>query len=99
MRLGGVGQQLAEALERITGFETRVTTLGHLQRGGTPTAYDRVLATRYGLLAAELALQKRFGLMTSLRGVDVVAAPLDEAVKEVRTVPREYYALCEAFFG
>ena len=76
-----------------------MTTLGHLQRGGTPTAYDRVLATRYGLLAAELALEKRFGLMTSLRGVDVVAAPLDEAVKELRTVPREYYALCEAFFG
>jgi phosphofructokinase-like protein len=99
LRLGGVGQQLAEALERITGFETRVTTLGHLQRGGTPTAYDRVLATRYGLLAAELALERRFGLMTALRGVDVVAAPLDEAVAKVRTVPREYYALCEAFFG
>ena len=98
-RLGGVGQQLADLLEQITGFETRVTTLGHLQRGGTPTAYDRILATRYGLLAADLALEKRFGLMTALRGVDVVAAPLDEAVKELRTVPREYYALAEAFFG
>ena len=65
---GGVGQQLAEALEQITGYETRVTTLGHLQRGGTPTAYDRVLATRYGLLAADLALVKRFGQMTALRG-------------------------------
>jgi ATP-dependent phosphofructokinase / diphosphate-dependent phosphofructokinase len=99
VRLGGVGQQLAGELERITGFETRVTTLGHLQRGGTPTAYDRVLATRYGLLAAELALDGRFGLMTALRGMDVVAAPLDEAVKELRTVPRAYYALAEAFFG
>ena len=98
-RLGGVGQQLADLLEQITGFETRVTTLGHLQRGGTPTAYDRILATRYGLLAADLALERRFGLMTALRGVDVVAAPLDEAVKELRTVPREYYALAEAFFG
>ena len=98
-RLGGVGQQLADLLEQITGFETRVTTLGHLQRGGTPTAYDRILATRYGLLAAELALEKRFGLMTALRGTEVVAAPLDEAVKELRTVPREYYALAEAFFG
>jgi 6-phosphofructokinase 1 len=98
-RLGGVGQQLADLLETITGFETRVTTLGHLQRGGTPTAYDRILATRYGLLAAELALEKRFGLMTALRGTEVVAAPLDEAVKELRTVPREYYALAEAFFG
>ena len=99
MRLGGVGQQLADLLEQITGFETRVTTLGHLQRGGTPTAYDRILATRYGLLAADLALAKRFGLMTALRGTEVVAAPLDEAVKELRTVPREYYALAEAFFG
>ena len=98
-RLGGVGQQLADLLEQITGFETRVTTLGHLQRGGTPTAYDRILATRYGLLAAELALEKRFGLMTALRGTEVVAAPLDDAVKELRTVPREYYALAEAFFG
>ena len=98
-RLGGVGQQLADLLEQITGFETRVTTLGHLQRGGTPTAYDRILATRYGLLAAELALERRFGLMTALRGTEVVAAPLDEAVKELRTVPREYYALAEAFFG
>jgi 6-phosphofructokinase 1 len=99
VRLGGVGQRLADALEELTGYETRVTTLGHLQRGGTPTAYDRVLATRYGLLAGELALEQRFGLMTSLRGMDVVAAPLDEAVKELRTVPRSYYALAEAFFG
>ena len=99
LRLGGVGQQLADALEELTGFETRVTTLGHLQRGGTPTAYDRVLATRYGLLAADLALEKRFGQMTALRGMDVVAAPLNEAVKELRTVPRSYYALAEAFFG
>jgi 6-phosphofructokinase 1 len=99
LRLGGVGQRLAELLEQLTGFETRVTTLGHLQRGGTPTAYDRILATRYGLLAAELALTGQFGQMTALRGMQVVPAPLDEAVKELRTVPREYYALAEAFFG
>ncbi len=99
VRLGGIGQQLGDALEQMTGFETRVTTLGHLQRGGTPTAYDRVLATRYGLLAGELALAKRFGLMTALRGDDVVAVPLAEAAGKVRTVPREYYALAEAFFG
>ena len=99
VRLGGVGQQLAEALEAITGYETRVTTLGHLQRGGTPTAYDRVLATRYGLLAADLALSGRFGMMTALRGDDVVPVPLDEAAGKLRTVPREYYALAEAFFG
>jgi 6-phosphofructokinase 1 len=99
LRLGGVGQRLAELLEQLTGFETRVTTLGHLQRGGTPTAYDRILATRYGLLAADLALERQFGQMTALRGLEVVPAPLDEAVKELRTVPREYYALAEAFFG
>ena len=99
VRLGGVGQQLADVLEQITGFETRVTTLGHLQRGGTPTAYDRVLATRFGLLAADLALEGRFGLMAALRGTAVVAAPLDEVVGKLRTVPREYYALAEAFFG
>ena len=99
VRLGGVGQQLADLLEQITGFETRVTTLGHLQRGGTPTAYDRILATRYGLLAADLALERRFGFMTALRGTEVVPAPLDAAVAELRTVPREYYALAEAFFG
>ena len=87
LRLGGVGQRLADALEQITGFETRVTTLGHLQRGGTPTAYDRVLATRYGLLAADLALERRFGQMTALRGMDVVAAPLDEAVKDCVPCP------------
>jgi ATP-dependent phosphofructokinase / diphosphate-dependent phosphofructokinase len=99
VRLGGVGQRLAEALEQMTGYETRVTTLGHLQRGGTPTAYDRVLATRYGLLAADLALAGRFGMMTALRGDDVVAVPLAEATGRVRTVPRSYYALAEAFFG
>jgi phosphofructokinase-like protein len=99
VRLGGVGQQLADALEAMTGFETRVTTLGHLQRGGTPTAYDRVLATRFGLLAAKLALEQRFGLMAALRGTDVVASPLEEVVGKLRTVPREYYALAEAFFG
>jgi 6-phosphofructokinase 1 len=98
-RLGGVGQQLAGLLEELTGFDTRVTILGHLQRGGTPTAYDRILATRYGLLAADLALEGRWGVMTALRGMDVVPAPLDDAVKELRTVPREYYALAEAFFG
>jgi 6-phosphofructokinase 1 len=99
VRLGGIGQQLAAELERLTGFETRVTTLGHLQRGGTPTAYDRVLATRYGLLAAELVEAERYGTMTALRGTEVVAVPIGEAVAQIRTVPRSYYALAEAFFG
>ncbi len=99
VRLGGVGDRLAEELKRLTGFDTRVTVLGHLQRGGSPTAYDRVLATRYGLLAADLATSGRYGLMTALRGTEVIPVPLADAVKELKTVPREYYALAEAFFG
>jgi 6-phosphofructokinase 1 len=99
VRLGGVGDRLAEELKRLTGFDTRVTVLGHLQRGGSPTAYDRVLATRYGLLAADLAASGRYGLMTALRGTEVIPVPLADAVKELKTVPREYYALAEAFFG
>jgi 6-phosphofructokinase 1 len=99
VRLGGVGQRLAEALERLTGYETRVTTLGHLQRGGTPTAFDRILATRYALLASDLVDRGQFGLMTALRGTEVVPVPIAEAVAELKTVPREYYALAEAFFG
>ena len=99
VRLGGVGQQLADELERLTGYETRVTILGHLQRGGTPTPYDRVLATRYGLLAGDLVSRGEFGQMTALRGVEVIAVPLTEAVAELKTVPREFYALAEAFFS
>jgi 6-phosphofructokinase 1 len=99
VRLGGVGERLAKEIERLTGFETRVTTLGHLQRGGTPTAFDRVLATRYGLLAGELAVTGQFGNMTALRGADVVSVPLSEAVSELKTVPAAFYALAEAFFG
>ena len=99
VRLGGIGDRVGEELGRLTGFDTRVTVLGHLQRGGSPTAYDRVLATRYGLLAADLAMALRYGLMASLQGADVVAVPLADAVKELKTVPREYYALAEAFFG
>jgi len=99
VRLGGVGDRLGKEIERLTGYETRVTTLGHLQRGGTPTAFDRVLATRYGLLAARLVIDGGFGAMTALRGTDVVAVPLAEGVSELKTVPAEFYALAEAFFG
>ncbi len=99
VRLGGIGDRLATELGQITGFETRVTVLGHLQRGGSPTAYDRVLATRYGLLAADLAMARRYGLMTALRGTEVVAVPLADAVAEIKAVPRAYYALAEAFYG
>jgi 6-phosphofructokinase 1 len=99
VRLGGIGDQLARELETLTGYETRVTVLGHLQRGGSPTAFDRVLATRYGLLAAELAMQRRYGLMTALRGTEVIPVPLADAVAELKTVPREVYTLAETLFG
>lgn len=89
-RLGGVGTVIAHEIERRTGHETRVTTLGHLQRGGSPTAYDRLLATSLGAFAARCALQGQFGVMAALRGTAVVAVPIDEAVASLRTVPRDH---------
>jgi 6-phosphofructokinase 1 len=99
VRLGGIGEALAREIENRTGFETRVTALGHVQRGGSPTGFDRVLATRYGLLAADLVLAGRFGQMVALRGSEVVAVPISEAVAELKTVPRELFDLASAFFG
>ncbi len=98
-RLGGIAYALAPELERLTGFETRVTVLGHLQRGGTPTAYDRVLATRFGVAAADLAAAGRWGTMTSLRGTEIVDVPLADACGEVRGVPSELLDLAETFYG
>jgi len=95
----GVGDVLAREIEQRTGFETRVTVLGHIQRGGTPTARDRVLATRFGLKAAELAIAGEFGQMAALRGDDIVAVSLDEATAKLKTVPPEWYAVAQAFFG
>jgi 6-phosphofructokinase 1 len=95
----GVGDALGLEIEQRTGFETRVTVLGHIQRGGTPTARDRVLATRYGLKAADLALAGEFGQMAALQGDDVVAVPLAEATAELKVVPREWYEVARAFFG
>ena len=95
----GVGEALAREIEDRTGFETRVTVLGHVQRGGSPTARDRVLATRFGLRAAELAQAGKFGQMAALRGDDIVAVSLDEATAQLKTVPPEWYAVAQAFFG
>ena len=95
----GVGELLGREIEQRTGFETRVTVLGHIQRGGTPTPRDRVLATRYGLKAAELAQTGQFGQMAALRGDDIVAVSLEEATAELKTVPPEWYAVAQAFFG
>jgi ATP-dependent phosphofructokinase / diphosphate-dependent phosphofructokinase len=96
---GGVGDVLAREIEARTGFETRVTVLGHVQRGGTPTARDRVLATRYGLRAAQLVHEGRFGLMAALHGDRIVEVSLAEATAELKTVPPDWYEVARAFFG
>jgi phosphofructokinase-like protein len=98
VRLGGIGAALGDELERITGFETRVTVLGHVQRGGTPTAYDRVLATRYGIKAAELAIAGDYGRMAALRGEEIVSVPLGD-VTGVKTVDLRYLEVARTFFG
>ena len=99
VRLGGVGDELAREIEERTGFETRVTVLGHVQRGGTPTPHDRVLATRFGLKAADLVEERAWGQMAALQGDTIVAVPLEEAVKELKRVPPEWYDVAKAFFG
>jgi 6-phosphofructokinase 1 len=98
-RLGGIGQLLERELGERTGHDTRATVLGHIQRGGTPTAFDRVLATRLGLAAVDAAHEQRFGTMPALRGTQIELVPLAEAVAELRTVQPEDYAAAEAFFG
>jgi 6-phosphofructokinase 1 len=95
----GVGEALAEQIEELTGFETRVTVLGHVQRGGSPTARDRVLATRYGLKAADLVHSGTFGRMAALHGDAIVDVSLEEATRELKTVPDEWYDVARAFFG
>jgi ATP-dependent phosphofructokinase / diphosphate-dependent phosphofructokinase len=99
VRLGGVGEQLAREIEERTGFESRVTVLGHVQRGGSPTPRDRVLATRYGLKAADLVEEGTFGTMAALQGDDIVAVPLADAVAELKTVPPRWFDVAKAFFG
>jgi phosphofructokinase-like protein len=98
-RLGGIGHRLEEEIERRTGFETRATVLGHVQRGGTPTAFDRVLATRFGLAAIDAAHEGAWGMMTALRATRIELVPLAEAVFELRTVPVDEYARFGVLFG
>ena len=98
-RLGGIGQLLEREIGKRTGFETRATVLGHIQRGGTPTAFDRVLATRLGLAAIDAADEARWGTMPALKGTKIELVALEEAVADVRTVPPDEYAAAEAFFG
>jgi ATP-dependent phosphofructokinase / diphosphate-dependent phosphofructokinase len=98
-RLGGIGYRLEEEIEQRTGYETRATVLGHVQRGGTPTAFDRVLATRFGLAAVDAAHAGRWGTMTALRSTDIELVALTEAVAQLRTVPVEEYQRYGVLFG
>jgi len=98
-RLGGVGYPIAAAIEDRTGFESRVSVLGHMQRGGTPSAFDRVLATRFGVAAANLAIDGESGVMVALRSMNIEAVPLTEAVDSTRGVPIELFETAQAFFS
>jgi ATP-dependent phosphofructokinase / diphosphate-dependent phosphofructokinase len=98
-RLGGIGHRLEQEIESRTGYETRATVLGHVQRGGTPTPFDRVLATRFGLSSIDAAHAGSWGMMTALRSTDIELVPLAEAVKSLKTVPIEEYQRYGVFFG
>ena len=99
VRLGGIGQILAERIEDETGIETRTVILGHVQRGGKPSAYDRYLCTRFGIHAVRLVEQKKFGLMVALRGNEIVTVPLSDVGGKSRTVPDDLYEEAAIFFG
>lgn len=98
-RLGGVGNIVAQEIERRTGFETRVSVLGHIQRGGAPTARDRVLASRYGVHACDMVARGEFGKMAALKGNDIVSVELSEATRELKRVPKEFFEVAQVFFG
>lgn len=95
----GIGEKLAKVIGKQTGFETRATTLGHIQRGGSPTAFDRVLATRFGVHATDLAHREKWGTMVSLQGSKVTEVPVEDAVNELKTLDLSLYNVAEVFFG
>ncbi|WP_373048898.1 6-phosphofructokinase [Vulgatibacter sp.] len=99
MKLGGIGERVARAVEQRTGIESRVTVLGYIQRGGTPTAHDRILATRYGVAAADMVSEGKWGMMAALQGNDIVAVPLAEATRGLKTLDPRFYDLASVFFG
>jgi 6-phosphofructokinase 1 len=98
-RLGGIGEALAAVIEQCTGIQSRVTKLGYVQRGGSPTPFDRILATRFGIKAYEMIRTGEFGKMAALRGNRIVSASLDEAVGELKRLDEEIYRVAEVFFG
>ncbi|MEN3039803.1 MAG: 6-phosphofructokinase, partial [Candidatus Kryptonium sp.] len=99
VRLGGIGNLIADQIEKRTGMEARATILGHIQRGGSPTAFDRILATRFGIKAVELINEKRFGVMTALHGNEITDVELYEVVGGLKTVDPELFEIAEVFFG
>jgi 6-phosphofructokinase 1 len=99
VRLGGIGNQLADEIERRTGFEARMTSLGHVLRGGSPTAYDRVIATRFGVEAIDAVNDGEFGVMVALRGTDVIRVPIQDGIEQLKTVDRKLFDTAAVFFG
>jgi len=99
VRLGGIGTRLSEEIEKRTGFEARMTNLGHILRGGTPTAFDRVIATRFGVVAIDAVHEGDFGVMVALRGTDIVRVPIEEGVEQLKTVDRALFEHAAVFFG
>jgi len=98
-RLGGIGEALAREIERCSGIQTRVTKLGYVQRGGSPTAFDRILATRFGIKAYEMVREGKWGEMAAIRGNKIISVPLAEAVGELKRLDEEIYRVAEVFFG
>jgi phosphofructokinase-like protein len=98
-RLGGVGAFISAEIERRTGFETRVSVLGHIQRGGSPTAHDRVLATRFGVHACDMVARGEWGKMAALRGNQIISVPLADATRELKSVDKEFLEVARVFFG
>lgn len=99
VRLGGIGERLATEIEKRTGFETRVSVLGHIQRGGSPSAFDRILGTRFGVKAVELVKLKKFGQMVSLQGNKIVSVPIESATAKLKTLDMDLYEIAKVFFG
>ena len=99
VRLGGIAVELEREIEQRTGFESRMTILGHVQRGGTPVAYDRVLGTRFGVAAVDAVSEGNFGRMAALRGTKIELVPLDEALAEPKLLDPELFETAEVFFG
>jgi len=97
--LGGIGDLIAKGIEKATGYETRSTVLGHIQRGGSPTAYDRILGLRYGIKAVDLIEEGKFGHMVCLRGNQIVSTPLAETLSKLKLVDEDWIRTAAIFYG